>query len=181
MMVDLRLDSKSVLVVGGGREATRRIAMMAPEGCRITVASPEFSNDILDMARRGRIHILRGRVRDGTILDDIQPDILVAATDDHSLNRSLVYVARESGITSYSASDPDISDYSHVAMMEFGGGAIRMGISTGGKSPLMAKHIRDAARPILAGVISGDILERVARSEGRPGAASGGTACGGAP
>ena len=158
--MDLRLDSRSVLVVGGGREATKRIRMMAPEGCRITVASPELSGEIEEMASSDSISIRHGAVSGDSILEEVRPDMLVAATDDGTLNRRLVESARARGIIAYSSSDPAYSDYSHLAIAEFGG-TVKVAVSTGGRSPTIARAIRDEARVALEGVVTDGMLEEI--------------------
>ena len=160
MIVDLRLNSRSVLVVGGGGEATKRVGMMISEGCSITVASPAFSEAILEMAERDQVALRRGAVRDDAILDEVRPDMVVAATDDHHLNRILVSSARTRGMIAYSASDPGISDYAHLATMEFGE-TVRVAVSTGGRSPIMARVIRDRARKALSGIVTDEVLDQI--------------------
>lgn len=164
MIVDLRLDSKRVLVVGGGREATKRVAAMAGESCSITVVSPVLSDAILGMAESGRVTAVRERA-DASVVARVHPDVVVAATDDHPLNRSLVAEARRRRILGYSSSDPQCSDYAHLAQAEFGG-VVRVAVSTGGRSPAAAKLIRDEIRRAMEGVITPSLLQDI-ESRGR--------------
>ena len=159
MIVDLRLDSKRILVVGGGREATKRVASMAREDCAITVVSPVASEAISDMARSGRITLMHERV-DASVLERTHPDIVVAATDDHSLNHALMSEARRLRVLGYSSSDPQYSDYANLAQAEFGG-MVRVAVSTGGRSPAMAKRIRDDIRSALAHTITPQMLSEI--------------------
>ncbi len=159
MIVDLRLDSKMVLVVGGGREATKRVAAMAGEDCTITVVSPVLSDAILGMAESGRITAVRERA-DASVVERMRPDVVVAATDDRPLNRSLVAEARRRRILGYSSSDPQCSDFAHLAQAEFGG-MVRVAVSTGGRSPAAAKLIRDEIRRAMEGVITPSLLQDI--------------------
>ena len=164
MIVDLRLDSKRVLVVGGGREATKRVAAMAGEDCTITVVSPALSDAILGMADSGRITAVRERA-DASVVERMRPDVVVAATDDHPLNRSLMAEARHRRILGYSSSDPQCSDFAHLAQAEFGG-MVRVAVSTGGRSPAAAKLIRDEIRRAMEGVVTPRLLQDI-ESRGR--------------
>ena len=159
MIVDLRLNSKRILVVGGGREAAKRVASMMQEDCSITVVSPVISEAISDMARSGRITLVHERA-DTFILERTQPDMVVAATDDHSLNRTLMAEAHRLRVLCYSSSDPQYSDYANLAQAEFGG-MVRVAVSTGGRSPAMAKRIRDDIRNILAHTITPQMLSEI--------------------
>ena len=161
MIVDLRLNSRSVLVVGGGGEATKRVSMMISEGCSITVASPAFSEShprdgrtgaggTASGGRPGRDRPGRGAARYGG----------GRYRRSRRLNRVLVSSARERGIIAYSSSDPGISDYAHLATMEFGE-TVRVAISTGGRSPIMAKVIRDRARKALSGIVTDEVLDQI--------------------
>ena len=174
MIVDLRLDSKRILVVGGGREATKRVAAMVRENCSITVVSPAVSEAISETARSGRIAVIHDRA-DASILGRMRPDIVVAATDDRSLNRSLMDEARRLRVLGYSSSDPQRSDYANLAQAEFGG-MVRVAVSTGGRSPAMAGRIRDDIRNMMARTITPQMLreiealgaERASRGESVP-------------
>lgn len=159
MIVDLRLDSKRILVVGGGREATKRVAAMAREDCAITVVSPVISETISEMARSGRITVIPDSA-DASILGRIHPDMVVAATDDRALNRALMAEAHRLRIWGYSSSDPQYSDYANLAQAEFGG-MVRVAVSTGGRSPAMAGRIRDDIRNMLTRTITPQMLREI--------------------
>lgn len=159
MIVDLRLDLMNVLIVGGGREATKRATLMATENCSITVVSPELSDTILDMAGSGQITTIQERA-DVSIVGQMQPDVVVAATDDATLNQSLVDEARRYNALGYSSSNTQHSDYAHLAQAEFGG-VIKVAVSTGGRSPVVAKIIRDEIQKMLGSIITPQILQDV--------------------
>lgn len=159
MIVDLRLDSKRILVVGGGREAAKRVAAMAVEDCSITVVSPVVSEAISKMAVSGRITVIHDKA-DASILERTGPDMVVAATDDHALNRALMLEARRLRVPGYSSSDPQYSDYANLAQAEFGG-MVRVAVSTGGRSPAMARRIRDEIKNTLAHTITPRMLREI--------------------
>ncbi len=162
MIVDLRLGSRNALVVGGGREATKRVAALAEEGCAITVVSPDISDAITEMAGGGRVTVVR-EAADTSILKRMDPDLVVAATDDHPLNRALMAEARRLRILRYSSSDPPCSDYAHLAQAEFGG-MVRIAVSTGGRSPAAAMRIRDIVRRVMDDAITPRMLQDIERS-----------------
>lgn len=161
MIVDLHLESRSILIVGGGRQATRKSKAMLKEGCLITVLSPQFSADLKEMAQNKRLNLIQGSADgDHTLIDELKPDILVAATDDITLNRRLADMARGYGILAYNASSPRDSDYSHVAVAEMGD-MIKVGVSTGGNSPTMAKAIRDDIQQMLKQIVTTERMEQL--------------------
>lgn len=164
MIVDLRMNSKHVLVIGGGEQATKRVSSIMDEGCTITVVSPKFSADILYMAEVGSI-TMHEREADTTILKEIHPDIVIAATDNPTLNHDIMKVAGEMGVMRYSVSDPLCSDYAHLAIVKFKDLA-QIAVSTNGKSPAMAKRIRDNIKGSISDIVTLDIIDGI--QSGRP-------------
>lgn len=161
MIVDLHLESRSILIVGGGQQATRKAKVMLKEGGLITVVSPQFSVALEEMAGDKRLKIIQQLASDDdALLEETHPDILVAATDDIALNMRLVELAKRRGILAYNASSPRNSDYSHVAVAEVGD-IIKVGISTGGNSPVMAKAIRDAIRIMLKRLVTENRMKQL--------------------
>lgn len=149
MIVDLLLEGKAVLVIGGGVQATRRVTDMIREGCSITVVSEQFTDIIANMASDGRIVVLSRSILDDTILDEIHPDIVVATTDDDTLNSIIVRGGKERGMISYSASNAQESDYHHLAVADIND-TFKIAISTGGASPAAARAVRDYICTILS-------------------------------
>ena len=157
MIVDLHVESRSILIIGGGRQATRKAEAMLREGALVTVVSPQFSATLEEMARDKRLKIIQKTAADDNTLLEAHPDILVAATDDIALNARLVELAKSLGILAYNASSPRNSDYSHVAVAEIDD-IIKVGVSTGGKSPVMAKAIRDTILAMLKRTVTEEMM-----------------------
>lgn len=98
------LNGKRVLIVGGGKIASRRAKTLCMYGANILVVAPEITNEIcqLPVATRKR----------GYLSDDFRNSILVlAATDDHALNRQIAQEARSLGILVNNASDQNDCDF----------------------------------------------------------------------
>jgi precorrin-2 dehydrogenase/sirohydrochlorin ferrochelatase len=90
-----------------------------------------------------KIDLLRAEVKDGeTFMKQLnpKPDLLAIATSDHALNASLASRAKSAGHMVYVADNPAISDFILPAVARIGD--VRVTISTGGKSPAMAKALR---------------------------------------
>lgn len=159
MIVDLHISSKNVLVIGGGEQATKRISSIIDENCAITVVSPKFSAGILDMAGDGNITIHQREANMAT-LQEMNPDIVIVATDNHTLNSDIMRVAKEMGIMRYSVSDPQCSDYAHLAIVKFRD-LVQIAVSTNGKSPTMAKRIRNNIKDNISDIVTLDIIDGI--------------------
>ncbi len=71
------------LVVGGGRQGTRKTAILLKGGARITVLSPQVSGQLRQLIRKGRITWKEARYAPRHLQGY---RFVVAATDDPSLN-----------------------------------------------------------------------------------------------
>ncbi|MEC7641228.1 MAG: bifunctional precorrin-2 dehydrogenase/sirohydrochlorin ferrochelatase [Nitrospinota bacterium] len=160
MIIDLNLRQKAVVVVGGGREAFRKVDALLSQDCRITVIAVDVDHEIQRLADEKKVFLRRQNVASGDCLREFSDLILVvAATNDISLNRELVEAARGLGCYAYAVDDPEHSDFSHPAVINLHD-TVQIAVSTGGKSPLMAGKIRERAEPVFRELIKKeDILQ----------------------
>ncbi len=144
MIIDLKFDGKSVAVVGGGSEAYSKVQNFLDAGCKVLVISRSFSKGILDLQAKGRIDLLKTEIRDGEFFVkqlNPKPDLLAVATSDHNLNAKLAKSGKAGGLMVYVADNPAVSDFILPAVSKIGD--VRITVSTGGKSPAMAKTLRE--------------------------------------
>ena len=153
MIVDLYLKGNQAVVVGGGKEAVRKLEALFAEDCEVIVIAERVVDAIHNHAKSGKITLETRRVEGGDFLDVYDRLVLVlAVTDDEEVNRRVVRAARERGCCAYAADDPEISDFGHPAVINIED-TIAVAISTGGKSPLMAGTLREKIEPILQSAI----------------------------
>jgi precorrin-2 dehydrogenase len=161
VIVDLNLKGRQVVVVGGGREATRKVEALIFQDCEIIVFSEKFSEEIKAWEREGRVLLKQGRISRGDFLNDYNRLILVmSATDDKQLNRQIVEAAKKLRCFAYAVDDPEVSDFNHPSVMNVHE-SVQIAISTGGKSPLMAKQIRKKIEPALRDLIQKEDILKV--------------------
>jgi len=143
MLVDLDFNGKYVVVVGGGSESYRKTPSFVEAGSKILVVSKTFSLGIKKLRTMGKLELLQAEVKDGEAFVknlDPKPDLLVAVTNDHKLNAQLIKHAKSAGCMVYSVDDPSVSDFILPALAKVG--EVRIAISTTGKSPAMARLLR---------------------------------------
>lgn len=173
MIVDLNVRGKHAIVVGGGTEGVRKVRGLLGQGCRITVISNRVNRFLADQATRGKIELVKARLSDARILEGIRDVFLVlAATNDHELNRKIVEKGRSMGAFVYATDDPAFSDFSYTSIVNIEG-VMQVAISTSGKSPIMARNVRIRAERVLRRIIrKADIdnarLQEFARVAARP-------------
>jgi precorrin-2 dehydrogenase/sirohydrochlorin ferrochelatase len=135
MMVNLA--GRRCLVVGGGRVAERKVALLLDCGAEVTVVSPAATRKIAGLAARGAIRLARRSVRP----EDLDRAFLAfAATDDAQVNRSVAQRVRKKGGLVNVADAPDACNFLVPAAVRRGD--LTIAISTGGGSPALAKRLR---------------------------------------
>ena len=113
-----------------------------------------FSVDIQNWNKEGRVFLKQDKIADGEFLKDYnQLILLMAATNDKILNRKLVQAAKQLRCYAYAVDDPEVSDFNHPSVLNIRE-TVQVAISTGGKSPLMAKQIRKKIEPVMNDLIS---------------------------
>lgn len=150
MIVDLKFNEKYVVIVGGGREAYRRTLAFLDAGSKILVVSRAFSSGIKKLHQTKKINLLKTDINDGeAFINQLnpKPDLLVAATNDQNLNIQLAKHAKSAGCMIYVVDNPSISDFILPALAKVG--EVRIAISTSGKSPAMAKVLRQRIERII--------------------------------
>ena len=161
------------MVIGGGTEGIRKVRGLSGQDCKITVISNRVNRFLTEQAALGKIKLVKSKLQDASILDNYRDAFLVlAATSDRELNRKLVERGRSIGAFVYAADDPAVSDFSYASIVNIEG-IVQVGISTSGKSPIMARKIRIKVERILRKIIKKtDIenakLQEFARQAARP-------------
>ncbi|MCS7095794.1 MAG: bifunctional precorrin-2 dehydrogenase/sirohydrochlorin ferrochelatase [Candidatus Bathyarchaeota archaeon] len=143
MLVDLKLSGMNVVVVGGGRESYRKILKFLEEGSRITVYSRSFSAGFKRLKAEGKISLVKANVNDAKVFItrlEPKPHLLIAATDNRDFNAELASNAKAAGCMVYAIDNPSISDFTLPALARIGD--VKVAVSTGGKSPAVARALR---------------------------------------
>ena len=154
MIVDLNVNNKKAVVIGGGTEGLRKVHGLLDQGCEITVITSRLNKELRSMSHDRKIKLIKRRIKDATVLDKFNDIFLIlAATDDRQLNRRLVKKGRTMGAFVYAADDPLMSDFSYTSLVNIEG-LVQVAISTSGKSPIMARKIRMKAERMLNKIIS---------------------------
>ena len=157
MLIDLKLDGKTVMVVGGGAEAYRKTQSFLDSGAKIWVISKDFSEGIQKLGVEKKVALLKTEVKDAkSFVDSLnpKPDVLLAATNDAKLNFELVKAAKVFGCMVYAVDNPALSDFILPAVAKVGD--VKVAVSTGGKSPAMAHVLRERIEKL---VTPQDLLE----------------------
>jgi uroporphyrin-III C-methyltransferase / precorrin-2 dehydrogenase / sirohydrochlorin ferrochelatase len=161
----LDLVRKKVVVVGGGKVATTKVRALLP--CRpepLVVVAPEVSAFIRRAAEAGQLE-WRQRMYAADDLHDAA--LAFGATDVRSLNARVAADARQLGVAVLAVDDVPNCDFIAPALVRRGD--VTVAISTGGRSPAMARRTRERLERVLP-ASWGDLLEVAAAARERLGA-----------
>ena len=162
MIVDLNLIGKRALVIGGGNESSRKVEALLSQQCKIFVVAEKAEQSIKNYADEGKVSLDLRKIENVDFLRDYkQLDLILATTDDPDINREILVVGKKKyGCYVYAADDPQVSDFSHPSVININD-TVQIAISTGGRSPLMGKSIRQDLEPLIKKSISDLILMQI--------------------
>ena len=136
--IELNLEGKNVLVVGGGRIALRKVKTLLPTGARITVVAPQFDPEFSLVSRLSSLVLIN---RPYEPLDLRGIFMVFICTDQPAVNAQVSNDARARRILVNNACDYLDGDFIVPARMDFGEN-IAVTVSTQGRAPSLAKKLK---------------------------------------
>lgn len=134
-LVDLA--STPCVVVGGGVVASRKVTALREAGARPVVISPALCESLRRQVEQGEIDAIQRHYQAGDLAG---VRLVIAATDDPATNEAVWHEAQDTGCLVNVVDDPPRCNFYVPATVRRG--ALTLAISTGGKSPLLARRIR---------------------------------------
>lgn len=156
------LGGREVLVVGGGEVATRKIQTLLRAGARVLVHAHALAPSLAALVAEGRLQRLHGDAVDPHWIE--RAWLVVAATDDHALNRAIAEQAGAAKRWINVVDDAELSSYQVPAVVDRE--PITIAISSAGAAPMLARHLRERLEAELDPTI-GTLAGLFARHRGR--------------
>ncbi len=160
LIVDLDLKGGLVIVVGGGGEALKKINSLLTQDCKILVLSDKLNMQIQKFVSKNKIEFKKIKLSNANFLSKYKPYLVMATTDNRELNRKIVYQSKKMGCLAYAADDPDVSDFAHPSVINIAD-TVQVAISTGGRSPAMARKIKLKAEKIFKKIVSEEDIYQI--------------------
>ena len=139
--VFLKLEELETLIVGGGNVATEKITALLKSSPRagVTIVAENINDEIRAFAAHNKkVKLIERNFR----VRDLQyKDLVILATDDPSLHERIRVLARKKRVLINVADTPALCDFYLGSVVTKGN--IKIGISTNGKSPTIAKRMRE--------------------------------------
>jgi siroheme synthase-like protein len=131
--VNLVLEGRSCLVVGGGGVARRKAEGLLACGAVVTVVAPEVDPQLAALP----VRIERRPYQDG---EAARYRLVIAATGDPAVNQRVYDDGEAAGVWVNAADDPERCSFTLPSVMRRG--PLQVTVSTGGHSPAMAVWLR---------------------------------------
>lgn len=129
---------KSCVVVGGGEVAVRKVKRLLDCGAKVSVISLQLTPELAELKKQKIICHIAAEYSGDLIFGAA---LVVGATDDEKTNAVISLDARNKGIPVNIVDDPQKCDFILPSIVEKGD--LTIAIGTGGKSPALARHLRE--------------------------------------
>lgn len=131
------LEKKPVVVIGGGRIATRRVKTLLQFTREIRVVAPEISPELLELGRLGYIEVFKRPCK----RSDFQNVYMVlAATSDRKVDDDIYRICKEEGIYVNIASDKEKCDFHFPGIVSLE--EMTIGVNASGLDHAKARRVR---------------------------------------
>ncbi len=137
----LKTEQAHFLIVGGGNiglENTERLLNQNPE-VKITIVSPDFLEEFKNISQQNSNVTLKQKLFDETDLESV--DFVIAATNIKEVNADIKKLANARKILVNATDQPDLCDFYLGSIVNKGN--LKIAISTNGKSPTIAKRLKE--------------------------------------
>ncbi len=152
----IELDNERCLIAGGGTVAYRKVCSMLEFGAVVTVVSPEFCPELLELAEHpARLTLIKRCVQPQDIDGAF---VVIMATDDEKVNHDMAELCRQQRILVNVVDVKSDCGFYFPAIIK--DKEVVISVSTGGQSPVLAGMIKRNIESHL-GRNYGDIAERM--------------------
>lgn len=157
----LKLEGQPALVVGAGRVGETKIRSLLRAGARVRVVAPRATPRVKAWARAGRVD---WAARPFAARDLRGALLAVVATGSEEQNGRVARLARRQRIPVNVVDDPEQCDFFYPAVIRRG--PLLVAISTEGRSPALARRLRQHLQRLLPPEL-GRNIERLGRERDR--------------
>jgi len=160
LIVDLNLKGNLVIVVGGGNEGLKKVNALLTQDCKILLISDSTNRQIDKYVKQKKIEFKKIKLVNANFIKKYKPFAVLATTDDRDLNRKIVEQAKKMRCYAYAADDPEVSDFAFGSVINIQD-TVQIAVSTGGRSPAMARRLRMQAEKVFKKLIKKEDIYQI--------------------
>ncbi len=145
--VFLKIEQLEILIVGGGNTGLEKIAglLKSSPGAKITLIGETILEEIHELVKNHSQVIIHKRLFEPNDLEC--KELLILATNNRPLHQEIRTLAKKKNLLVNVADTPDLCDFYLGGVVTKGN--LKLGISTNGESPTMAKRLREFFESVL--------------------------------
>lgn len=138
--VFLKLELLNVIIIGGGAVAEEKLHFLLKSSpkARVRLVAKQVSDKIYKLAQENNIEIIISEFHQTHLIGS---SIVICATDNSDLNKLVRKLCRIQNILVNVADKPELCDFYMGGIVSKGN--VKVAISTNGKSPTLAKRLRE--------------------------------------
>ena len=125
------------LVIGGGDIALRKINLLIKAQAKVDCLSPLFCEGITNLSQNGDVNLIQKRFESDDIKDYA---IIIASTDDSSVNALISKSAKKARIPVNVVDSPELSSFIMPSIVDRS--PVIIAVSSAGKAPVLSRIIR---------------------------------------
>jgi precorrin-2 dehydrogenase/sirohydrochlorin ferrochelatase len=135
----LKMHQLQTLIVGGGNVALEKLTFLlkSSPNANVQMVAPFFRNDTIALADKFNVEMIKIAYDESFLVDK---DLVIAATDKLDVNKQIYNDSKSRNLLINVADTPELCDFYLGGIVNKGN--IKIAISTNGKSPTMAKRLR---------------------------------------
>jgi siroheme synthase-like protein len=139
--VFVKLNDLQTLLVGAGKVGLEKLSALVKNSTQanITVVAEQISDEVFTLATQFPLVKIKQKSFDESDLENI--DIVFAATNNDSLNQEIRFLTQQKGLLINVADKPSLCDFYLGSIVKKGD--LKIAISTNGKSPTIAKRLKE--------------------------------------
>jgi len=144
----IELNNKSILLVGGGEVAERKLDLLLKANAKVTIVAPELTDYLEGFLKDKNVTYIK-ETYNSDILEKGNYIFIIAATNDEVINKKIANDANKHNILVNVVDKPEICDFIFPSILERG--PITVAVSTGGSSPVLARMLRTKLETMVPG------------------------------
>jgi len=143
----VKLDQLNLLLVGGGNIALEKLNSLLANspGANITIVAPEIRSEIKDFVKDYSFVTIIEKPFEVSDLEN--KGLVILATDNKELHRKIKDLTSAARIPVNVADTPELCDFYLGSIVQKGN--LKIAISTNGKSPTIAKRLKEVLNEII--------------------------------
>ncbi len=146
--LNIELGKKTILLIGGGEVAERKLDLLMKAEAKVTILAPSFTDYLLSFKENKNLIFIDSEYT-VSILDKHNFSFIIAATNNEKLNTQIACDANERNILVNVVDRPEICDFIFPSILERG--PVTVSVSTGGASPVLARMLRTKLETLIPG------------------------------